>query len=98
MKATAKRRRSKAQIQEERKQEEVKKQEIQAKLLAWDELQAELEAKTIQNQQLIEVNNAVGQMVEDGVIKQTGERQFEAVVDPDEREQIQSKRKAELSQ
>ena len=60
MKPTAKRRRSKAQIKEERKQEEAKKTEIQEKLLAWDEMAAELESKTIQNQQLIEVNNAVG--------------------------------------
>ena len=34
-------------------------------------------------------------MVEEGVIKQTGEKSFEAVIDPSEREQIQSKRKSQ---
>ena len=37
-------------------------------------------------------------MVEDGVIKQTGVSQFEAVVDPAERVQIQSKRKSDQQQ
>jgi len=42
MKSSAKRRRSKAQIKEEKKQEEKRKDEIQAKLLAWDDLEAAL--------------------------------------------------------
>jgi hypothetical protein len=36
--------------------------------------------------------------VDNGIIKQTGEMEFEAVVDPIEREQIQSKRKSQQSQ
>ena len=48
MKSSAKRRRSKAQIKEEKKQEEKRKVEIQAKLLAWDDIEAELE-KQIEN-------------------------------------------------
>ena len=43
MKISAKRRRSKAQIKEEKKEEEKKQAEISAKLAAWDQLEAELE-------------------------------------------------------
>ena len=88
MKSSAKRRRSKAQIKEERKQEEKRKEEIQAKLLAWNDLEAALQKETARNKDLEEVNAFVGQMVEDGVIKQTGNKVFEAVVDPVEREYI----------
>ena len=52
-----------------------------------------MEKQISDNKQLREVNSVVGQMVEDGIIKQTGDKSFEAVVDPSEREQIQSKRK-----
>ena len=98
MKSSAKRRRSKAQIKEERKQEELRKEEIQAKLLAWDDLEAALRKETARNKELEEVNSYVGQMVEDGIIKQTANKVFEAVVDPNEREYIQSKRKSEAQQ
>ena len=98
MKPNAKRRRSKAQIKEEKKQEEKKKEEIQAKLLAWDNLEAELENQIHRNKQLEQINGVVGQMVEDGIIKQTGEMQFEAVVDPLERQSIQSKRRPDINQ
>ena len=98
MKATAKRRRSKAQIKADKKEEEQRKEEIQQKLLAWDSQEAALETATAENKQLTEINAVVGQLVEDGVIKQTGERSFEAVVDPLEREHIQSKRKSQQSE
>ena len=98
MKSSAKRRRSKAQIKDERKQEEKRKEEIQAKLLAWDDVEAELENVRAKNTELQAVNNVVGQMVEDGIIKQTDNGAFEAVLNPDERVQIQSKRKFEREQ
>ena len=88
MKPSAKRRRSKAQIKEEKAQEQQQKLDIQAKLLAWDNLEAELEKQIADNKQLTEVRDVVGKMVEEGVIKQTGNREFEAVVDPSERDQI----------
>jgi hypothetical protein len=69
MKSTAKRRRSKAQIKQERKDEEKRKEEIQAKLLAWDDLEAELEKKIQENKELAEVNQHVGQMFDNGVLK-----------------------------
>ena len=46
-----------------------RKEEIQAKLLAWDDLEAELERQTAANKELQEMTDVVGQMVEDGVIK-----------------------------
>ena len=95
MKPSAQRRRSKAQIKEDKLREQQQKEEIQNKLLAWSDLEAELEKQIAANKQLREVNEVVGQMVEDGIIKQTGEMQFEAVVDASEREQIQSKRKSQ---
>jgi len=60
MKPSAKRRRSKAQIKEERKQEEQRKEEIQSKLLAWNDLERELEASDAKNKELQAVNNVVG--------------------------------------
>jgi hypothetical protein len=94
MKSTAQRRRSKAQIKEDKAKEIKQKEEIQAKLLAWDDLEAELEKKISENKKLTEVNSIIGGMVENGVIKQVGEREFEAVVDPEERSHIQSKRRS----
>ena len=82
-------------------QEEKRKQEIQAKLLAWDELEAELERATADNKRLTEVNQKVGQLVEEGIIKQNEDDSFVAVVDPLEREFIQNvntKRRQSLNQ
>ena len=69
MKPSAKRRRSKAQIKEQKMEEEKRKEEIQAKLLAWDELEAELEKKIVENKRLTDVNQAVGNLVDEGVIR-----------------------------
>ena len=96
MKPSAKRRRSKAQIKEERKQEEKNKAEIQAKLLAWDDIEAELERKTEENKLLKRVQSQVQGMWEEGQIKEVRSGVFEAVIDPVEREQIQSKRKSDI--
>ena len=96
MKPSAKRRRSKAQIKEERKQEEKRKAEIQAKLLAWDDIEAELERKTEENKLLKRVQSQVQGMWEEGQIKEVRSGVFEAVIDPVEREQIQSKRKSDI--
>ena len=93
MKPSAKRRRSKAQIKEEKKQEEKRKNEIQAKMLAWNDLEAELEKQVEKNKMLENVHLQVSQMYEDGQIKQRVDGSFEAVVDPVEREQIRSKMK-----
>ena len=41
------------------------------------------------------MNHKVGQLVEDGVIKQVADGSFEAVVDSNEREHIRSKRKVQ---
>ena len=82
-------------------QEEKRKQEIQAKLLAWDELEAELEKATADNRRLTQVNQKVGQLVEEGIIKQNEDDSFVAVVDPLEREFIQNvniKRRQSLNQ
>ena len=96
MKPSAKRRRSKAQIKEERKQEEKRKAEIQAKLLAWDDIEAELETKIEENKLLKRVQSQVQGMWEEGQIKEVRSGVFEAVIDPVEREQIQSKRKSDI--
>ena len=95
MKSSCKRRRSKAQIKAEKKIEDQRKEEIQSKLLAWDSLEAELEKQIEKNKELTEVNHKVGQLVEDGVIKQVADGNFEAVVDSSEREHIRSKRKVQ---
>ena len=93
MKPSAKRRRSKAQIKEEKKQEEKRKNETQAKMLSWNDLETELDKYVEKNKMLENVHLQVSQMYEDGQIKQRVDGSFEAVVDPVEREQIRSKMK-----
>jgi len=70
--------------------------DIQAKLEAWSDLERELAVRQDKIQKLEEVSNVVGQMFDAGVIKQTPDGSFEAVVNPNERDQIQSKRKMEI--
>ena len=93
MKSSAQRRRSKAQIKDDKAREEQRKVEIQAKLLAYNQMERQLDAANAQNKELEQVNSMVHQMFEEGVIKQNDGGSFEAVVDPNERSFIQSKRR-----
>ena len=93
MKATAKRRRSKAQIKEEQKDEQRKQMEIAKKLAKYDEMEKQVE----QTQSLIEEKESYRQlcssMYDNGIIKQDENGTFVPVEDPLERESIRSKSK-----
>ena len=90
MKASAKRRRSKAQILEDKANALKKEAELQDKLAQWDQMQRELNQYREQNQLLERQTQDVQKMFEDGVLKTNENGQYEAVLDPAESEYLKS--------
>ena len=93
MKPGAKRRRSKAQIKEEKAIEDQRKLDIQAKLLAWPQLEKQLHDAQQKVQWAEGVHDGLEQMQDSGVIEQQDDGRFVAVADPVRQEQNASKRK-----
>ena len=98
LKATASKRRSKAQIKEEKAIEERKQQEVVKKMSEYERMKEEL----ANVHQIIEekehYRQMLGHMYENGVIKQDVDGSFVPVDDPLERESIRSKTKQKLFQ
>ena len=69
MKASAKRRRSKAQIIQDKIDAERKKAELQEKLVQWDQMEKALNEAKEQNAILQEQTQDVQQMFENGLLK-----------------------------
>ena len=88
--ASAKRRRSKAQIEEEKQTESKQKVELQQQLAQMAAMQNEIHNLQQQIGAAESMRNEVQQMFNDGVIKQNLEGKFEAVLDASESEQIKS--------
>ena len=102
MKASTKRRRSKAQIMEEKEAALRKDTEIKEKLAAWNQLEAALEKSEREKEELIRKTNDVQRMFDEGILKCGPDGNYQAVVDPAESEQIRSevsmsKRKAAMT-
>jgi len=95
MKATAKRRRSKAQIKDDKEREKKQKDEIQSKLLAWNDLEQELEKANSRLAWADSINNGINSMMDAGVLEQQNDGSFVAVGDPGRQEQIKSNRKSQ---
>ena len=93
LKASAKRRRSKAQIKEEKAQEERKQKEIAKKLATYDAM----EQKIMEQDTLIEEKDQYrllcASLYDEGVIKQSEDVSIIPVEDPLEREGIRTKSK-----
>ena len=102
MKASAKRRRSKAQIMEEKEAALRKETELKEKLAAWSQLEAALEKSEREKEELLRKTNDVQRMFDDGILKCGTDGRYQAVVDPAESEHIRfevsmSKRKAAMT-
>ena len=90
LKASAKRRRSKAQIEEEKQSASKQKADVEARLAQMDHMQMEMNSL---KQKLVTAEHMYSQvsgMFEDGVLKQGTGGHYEAVLDPNERESIRS--------
>ena len=90
MKASAKRRRSKAQILEDKANALKKEAEIEEKMAQWEQMERELREFKKQNSLLEQQTKDVQKMFEDGLLKQNDQGQYEAVLDPAESEYIRS--------
>ena len=93
MKASAQRRRSKAQIKEEKKAEERKQKEIAQKLSEYEEMKQKLEQAEDLWKEKENYRQLCDSLYENGVIKQDVDGSIVAVEDVQEREQIRSKTK-----
>ena len=99
MKASAVRRKTKAQKQQEMLEEERKQQEIAEKLAEYDQFKVDSAKK---QQAIIDekenYRQLCSQLIDEGIIKQIDDGQFVSVDDPNERQSIQteSKRKKQL--
>ena len=96
MKATSKRRRTKAKIEEERKYEESKKLEIEKKLERFHQYEAEISNLESHLNEKENYRKLCEHMFEEGVMKQNPDGSFQAVEDPMERESIKSKSKSRI--
>ena len=90
--ASASRRRSKAQIEEEKLESVRKEQEIKEKLAAWDQMEAALEESERKQQHLREQSEAAQQIYDDGLIKKSAAGGYEVVDDPEEQQDLLAKR------
>ena len=93
MKATSKRRRTKAQIKEEKKAEERKQQEVAKKLAEYDDMKAKVKDAEQLFHEKENYRQLCASMYEEGIIKQDNDGIFVPVDDPLERESIRSKTK-----
>lgn len=98
MKETAKRRRSKAQIKADKEEELKRKEEIQAKLLAWPQLEKQLQQAQARVAWADSVNDGINGMMDSGILEEHEDGSFHAVADPVRREQNASKRKIRKTQ
>ena len=92
MKASAKRRRTKAEIEEEKLDTMKKEQEIREKLAAWEQMEAALEESERKNDKLRRQSESMKQIYEDGLIKKDDSGSYVVVDDPTEQEQIKARR------
>ena len=97
MKATAKRRKSKAQLKDEKKAEERKQNEITRKLAAYDEMEQKASQVEVIDAEKEQYRQLLNELYESGVIKQAQDGSIVEVEDPAEKESIRSmsKKKAQ---
>ena len=96
MKASTQRRRSKAQIKEEKKTEERKQKEIAKKLAEYDEMERKIKEVDQLFDEKENYRKLCSSLYDDGVIKQDNEGNMVPVEDPLERESIKSKSKIKM--
>ena len=92
MKPSAKRRRSRAQILEDKEAALKKDQEIKEKLAAWDDLERALEESEKEREKMKTKYGKYKQLFDDGLVKKTIQGTYEVVQDPNEREHIKQEK------
>ena len=95
MKESAKRRKSKAQLKEEKKQEERKQAEVARKLAEYEVMKAKADAAQKVHDEKEHYRQLCDRLYNDGVIKQDEDGSIVPVEDPLERESIRSKIKGQ---
>ena len=98
MKESAKRRRSKQQIREDKEEEKKQKEDIQAKLLAWNDLEAQLQSAQARLAWAQSVEDGINNMMDNGVIEEREDGSIGTVNDPARQEHIKSKRQIRKTQ
>jgi hypothetical protein len=92
MKASASRRRTKADIEEEKLAASAKEQEIQQKLQMWDQMEQQVQKSEQKAEKLRRQSESMSQIYMDGLIKKNDAGLFELVQDPSEAQELQEKR------
>jgi len=98
LKENAKRRRSKQQIKDEKKAEEMKQREIARKLAEYDQFRPSIEETKELVAEKEHYRQLLGQFYADGVIKEDSNKNWVPVEDPMERESIRSKTKQKMQE
>ena len=88
MKKSAVRRRSKAQIMEDKMQEESQRRDIEEKLQQWNQMKQALAEAQEKIQETEVVHEHVQGMFNDGLLKVRPEGGYDVVDDPNERKQL----------
>ena len=89
-KATAKRRRSKAQIEEEKQQEKRQKQEGDAKLVEYERMKRGWQAMEYDVTTAMKVNAEVTKLFDEGLLKAGPDGKYQVVRDPVEEQRIKT--------
>ena len=90
MKVSAKRRRSRMQVQEDKLREKNQKLELEQRLQQLEAYEAQVREMQQKMQRTEAVKEQIDGLFNDGLITQDGENQFRVVTDQTERQQIQS--------
>ncbi len=93
MKESAKRRKSKAQIKDEKKEEERKQKEIMRKVAEYDQMQSKMAEAHKDWDEKENYRQLYNHLIGEGVIKQDETGNIIPIDDPSERESIRSKTK-----
>ena len=88
MKVSSKRRRTRAQIEEEKREDERKEAEIQAKLVRLDEIQPQLEMFEQNNERLQQFQEQLERLFDLGFMKQGENGSYQAVENWEEQQAV----------
>ena len=92
MKSSAKRRRTKGEIEDAKMETIRKQQEIDEKLAVWKQMEAALESSEKQITKMRRQSESMRQIYDDGLIKKADDGGYQIVESPEEREQIKATR------
>ena len=98
LKQNTTRRRSKAQIKEDKKKDEQHKMEIQAKLLAWDDMEKQLQQAQSKIQWASGIESGFEALLAKGIMEQQANGSYSVIGDPKKQTEIAQKRRLQRHQ